>query len=136
MPNQVPGQVDADHPLPRLERALHGIARPGRDSSVVDGEVEAAELLQRDRHSLSSGLFGRHIADHQDTAPAAGLDQRQRLHERFFALTAQHDLGAELREGDGCRLADTLAGAGHDDDTTGELVRHGVTLALTTRLVL
>jgi hypothetical protein len=60
----------------------------------------------------------------------------QRLHERFFALAAQHDVAALLREGDGRCLADTLAGAGHDDDTAGELLSHGVTLARTTSLVL
>jgi hypothetical protein len=68
--------------------------------------------------------------------PSAFLDERHCPHERFLALAAQHDVSAPLRESDGRGLADTLAGAGHDDDTAGELLRHAVMLARTTSLVL
>jgi hypothetical protein len=51
-------------------------------------------------------------------------------------LATQHDVSAPLGEGEGRCLTDTLTGAGHDDDTAGELLRHAVTLARTPSLVL
>ena len=108
------GQVDRDGLVPAgLGHAGAGAALAQR-AGVVEGDVESAEPLDRQRHQGLGIVFGAHVAGQCGGLPAFGLDLGDQAVEFGLAAGADDELGAFGREQLGGRAADAGAGAGDD----------------------
>src|SRR5690606_8812284 len=110
-------QVDAQDPVPVLERDLADLAGHG-DAGVVHEEVDAAERApDRLRHRLDVGDL-TDVDAHRHRATAGGFDEARRLLGALEVDVGDEHPAAALGQGEADGAAEAAAAAGHDG--TGE----------------
>src|SRR5262249_290579 len=108
------GQVDRDGVVPaRLRDAGRWTGLADR-ASVVEGDVEPAEALARERHERLGVVLRAYVAGERRGRSTRGFDLGDKLRELALAPGADDDLcafgGEELRRG----AADARRGTGHE----------------------
>src|SRR5947208_5911676 len=106
-------KIDTDDAVP----FLLGDFGSGRDwlfnTCVVEGKVEAAELLKSSVQSSLHLFSPTHVASHGQRAPAEFLDHARRLVVAVLRNIGDHHAGALARERQRGGAADAVRCAGH-----------------------
>ncbi len=108
-------KVDAEHPLPVVDRCLAHRGE-GPDPGVVAKHVDRAEPVERRLGECFDVGQPRHVRGHTHDLAACRLQGTDRLHEVRLTDVGQHDLHARGRERPSDPETDARRGAGDDRD--------------------
>src|SRR5207245_5212086 len=93
------------------------------EAGVVERRAEAAELVRPPAARLVDRRPAAAAAPDGQPPPALGAHRPGDALGRRAAAPARHDVSSDLRQLDGDRAADALAGARHDGDAVAKRVR-------------
>jgi hypothetical protein len=104
--------IDIEGLVPLFFRDLLGGSNV-KDSSIVQQNIEAAEMCHGLLDDAGNFVLGRHIR-HQDETRVADLSRR--FFQPFFPTTDQNDFGAFAGQSNRASAANAAARAGDDGD--------------------
>ena len=93
----------------------------GEHTGAVDEHVDASVGIDRGSYDLVGCRVGRDVGDNGDGPRERSGD----LGHAVMVAVDEYQRGPELGEPPGGRLADTVAGTGHDDASAGEVEQIG-----------
>src|SRR5690606_12443575 len=121
-PVEDPVQVDPDHLIPSVDRILASRSLGAADAGVVDGDVEAAVLVDSVLHH-GFALLGSADVDGDE---GGGCSRRRKLLGRpatvLLVVVGDHDRRATLGEGLGASPADSGGSSRHQRNLSFEVV--------------
>jgi hypothetical protein len=119
-------EVDRHQAVPLFVGDLGG--RPDRllDARVVEGDIQAAEPLDRRVERRLDLVTARDVAGHGERPAAGLLDHAGRLPVALRGDVGDHDTRALAREGERGGAADAARRSGDERDLPFEAATHGV----------
>src|SRR5205085_2359797 len=115
------GEVGLHHRVPFVTRQILE-AGANTIAGVVDEEIDPSERVERPRHQVRHLPRVAHVTDGRERATSLGTHRVGDRLERLTPAAAGDDVGADLRELDGDRAPDALAGAGDHGDAIAQRI--------------